>query len=99
MKFLRKYEENYVRKVHIPKFEIGDAVKIKNDPSHTIYAINGYDYQSGFQNKTYLNDKCRLTRYEDRNKLADREGFYSWVPEYLLESVPDYEIKAKNYNL
>ena len=29
MKFLRKYEENYVRKIHIPKFEIGDAVKIK----------------------------------------------------------------------
>jgi hypothetical protein len=40
MKYLKSYEEK-----HIPKFNIGDPVKVKNDPSNTIFIVDGYDFR------------------------------------------------------
>ena len=93
MKYLKLFEEKWFS--HIPKFKIKDAVKIKNDPSRTIYAISGYEYRKD----SMIKDICRLTRYKDKDKLADKEGFYCWVQEDLLKSIPDYELDAIKYNI
>ena len=90
MKHLKYYEA-----LHIPKFNIGDPVKIKNDPTNQFYVIDGYDYRPG----TNIKDECRLKKYEEKDKLADKEGFYSWQLEETLELIPEQELLMKKYNI
>lgn len=84
-----------VQGTHIPKFKNGTPVKIKNDDTNTFYVISGYDYRKN----RFIKDLCRLQKYEDRDKFADREGFFSWILEDELELISEYELSANKYNL
>lgn len=88
MKYIKTYEK------HNPKFNIGDVVEIIDEP-YIYYIIDGYDYRE----KSMIKDVCRLKRYEDRFKLANKEGFYIWKLEEYLQLVPDYKINSMKYNL
>ena len=90
MKHIRQYEAR-----HVPKFNVGDPVRRKNDPTDQFYLIDGYDYRKN----EYIKDTCRLRKYEDKDKLADREGFYSWYLEDELESIPEEELLIKKFNI
>ena len=93
MRYIKKFEDI---KKHIPKFEIGDPVKIKGND--TIYVVDGHDYD--YENiKSRIKNVCRLKRYEDKDKLASYEGFYIWVKETKLIKAKKYEIDAQKYNL
>lgn len=85
----------YFEATHIPKFNEGEPVKIKNDTTNQFYVISGYDYR---KNK-FIKDFCRLQKYEDKDKLADREGFFSWYLEDELEPLSESELASIKYNL
>lgn len=93
MKNIRTHEE--FRKQHIPKFDEGDAVKIINDNTNTIYVISGYDYTRN----SNIKNECRLQKYADKDKYANSEDFFKWVLEEELIPVEDHEIDALKYNL
>jgi hypothetical protein len=88
MKYIKQYEK------HIPKFKIGQPVKVIKDPN-TFYLIDGYDYAVG----EYVKNTCRLRRYSDKNKFAKEEGFYIWVKEDQLIETTEEEAQANKYNL
>ena len=91
MKYIKLYEEK-----HIPKFNVGDPVKIKNDKTNTIFIVDGYDFRDY---RGLIKDKCRLLKYIDKDKLVNKEGMYSWIIEKDLKLAPDYEVDAIKYNL
>ena len=90
MKYIKYYEA-----IHIPKFNIGDPVKLKNDPTNQFYIINGYDYREHI----HIKDICRLLKYEYKDKLVNKEGMYLWYLEEELELIPEEELLAIKYNL
>jgi len=90
MKHIKTYEAK-----HIPKFNIGDPVRLKNDPTNQFYLIDGYDYRKN----EYIKDICRLRKYEDKDKFANKEGFFSWYLEEELESIPKEELLMKKFNI
>ena len=106
MKYTKTYEEikivKYNEKIYYesdlaknfkPKFKIGDAVKRIDDPKNIIYAINGHVHPPD----SWIKDIYRLVKYDDRNKLSDKEGL--WIKEDNLEFVPDYKVKSRKYNM
>jgi hypothetical protein len=90
MKYIKTFEEK-----HIEKFKIGDPVKIIGDDTNTIYVIDGYDYRQ----YTMVRDICRLKKYEDKDKMVNKEGMYSWIKEDRLIKATNEEISALKYNL
>lgn len=99
MKYIKTYESF---RGHIPKFKIDDTVRLKIDNTNTIYIIDGYDYDVS----TNIKDVCRVKEYINKDKLANKEGFYSWIKEDKLrlatpEEIEKYMIEhsVKKYNL
>jgi hypothetical protein len=97
MKYIKSYE---IKQKHIPKFNINDPVKIKNDFLYRyrmhkiIYIVDGYDFGSSTERNI-----CRLKKYVDKDILVNKEGMYFWIPEDQLELALDYEVDAIKYNL
>lgn len=90
MKYIKTYEDKVIQ-----KFNISDTVKIIGDNTNTIYVVDGYDCRQ----YTMVKDVCRLKKYEDKDKLADREGFYSWIKQDNLIKATEEEVAALKYNL
>jgi hypothetical protein len=110
MKHINKFEKfgmnmfGFKEKLHIPKFKIHDPVVIKKEPD-TLYAVDGYDYDPT-ERTIMIKNICRLRKYEDIGKYANKEGFYSWIKEDELRSPTSEELKnyvikmdSEKYNL
>ena len=86
MKYIKTYEIINYQKEWIPKYKIGDFVRIQ-----------GENYKLGdWKSEPYKIKKIG----NDNDYLLDTGiGGYIWRKEKYLVFVPEYEITAKKYNI